>query len=144
MDGRLRLSFDMRYGGTLDFEDLINRTRSAFCKFGWEISVETNSAGFAIDGKSALPAMFEDIYKEITGTEKKAFTMGGGTYARHIKNAISVGTEAKQSIRRTPGLEMPAGHGGCHQCDEMIDIEGFFAAVRIIVQYLIAMDEDIN
>lgn len=143
-DGRLRLSFDMRYSSALNSEELVQRTRIAFEKLGWEISVKEKSDGFAISADSKLPSMFERIYKEVTGVEKKSFKIGGGTYARHLKNAFSVGTEAELSNYKIPRLKMPAGHGGCHQCDEMIDLEGFFTAVRIIVHYLIAMDEEIN
>ena len=34
---------------------------------------------------------------EIRGVDGKPFTMGGGTYARHFKNAISFGTESRLS-----------------------------------------------
>jgi succinyl-diaminopimelate desuccinylase len=100
--------------------------------------------GFSIDPDSKIPELFENIYKEISGFDKKSFKLGGGTYARHLENAFSVGTFCETADRKTPVFEMPAGHGGAHQCDEMIDIESFFAAVRIIVQYLIVMDENIN
>ena len=46
--------------------------------------------------------------------------------------------------RETPVLKMPEGHGGAHQCDEMIDIEGFFEALRVIIHYVLACDEIIN
>ena len=41
-------------------------------------------------------------------------------------------------------MKMPEGHGGPHQCDERIDLEGFFEAVRILTHYVIAADELIN
>ena len=70
--------------------------------------------------------------------------MSGGTYARRLKNAFSVGTFIIKSDRETPVLKMPEGHGGAHQCDEMIDIEGFFEALRVIIHYVLACDEIIN
>jgi acetylornithine deacetylase/succinyl-diaminopimelate desuccinylase-like protein len=39
---------------------------------------------------------------------------------------------------------MPEGHGGVHSPDEMISIDGFFEAVRIMVQYLVFIDEQLN
>lgn len=143
-DGCLRLSFDMRFSSALDADDLICRTKSAFEALGWNMSVEDNKPGFSIAADSKIPQLFEEIYKEVTGFDKKSFKLGGGTYARYLENAFSVGTFTTTADRTTPILQMPAGHGGAHQCDEMIDIESFFAAVRIIVHYLIAMDEEIN
>ncbi len=142
--GSLKLSFDMRYSSALDAEDLIKRTESAFAEVGWTASVEDNMPGFSIDADSKIPQIFEGIYRDITGFDKKSFKLGGGTYARNIKNAFSVGTFTETKERTTPILQMPAGHGGAHQCDEMIDIECFFAALRVIVQYIVAMDEEIN
>ena len=39
---------------------------------------------------------------------------------------------------------MPEGHGGAHQCDEMIDIDAFFTALKIIVNYILACDREIS
>lgn len=41
--------------------------------------------------------MLTDIYNELTGENKEPYTMGGGTYARKLPNAISFG----------PGLGWP-------------------------------------
>ncbi len=143
-EGKLTLSFDMRYSSALDTDELIARTDAAFKKLGWKICIEDNKPGFSIDADSKIPELFEEIYKEVTGFEKKSFRLGGGTYARNIKNAFSVGTFTETNDRKTPILQMPPGHGGAHQCDEMIDLESFFAAVRVIIHYLLAMDNEIN
>lgn len=143
-EGSLKLSFDMRYSSALDTDDLLKKTKSAFAGLGWTASVVDNMLGFSIAADSKIPEIFEGIYKEVTGIDKKSFKLGGGTYARHIKNAFSVGTCTETKDSNAPVLQMPAGHGGAHQCDEMIDLDGFFAALRVIVQYIMAMDEEIN
>ncbi len=143
-EGKLALSFDMRYSSKLDKDVQEEKTRSAFSKLGWEMQIASSSAGFSIDDKSPVANIFEDIYERITGIRKKSIKLGGGTYARKLKNAFSVGTFTETSSHTTPILEMPPGHGGAHQCDEMIDIESFFDAVKIIIQYILALDEIIN
>ncbi len=143
-NNRLKLSFDMRYSSAIEADDLIDRTKEAFKGLNWSVCVEDNMPGFSIDPDSKIPEIFEGIYKDITGIEKKSFKLGGGTYARNIKNAFSVGTFTDTKDKKTPVLQMPQGHGGAHQCDEMIDVESFFAALRVIVQYIAAMDEEIN
>ena len=97
--------------------------------------------GFSIADDSPVPDRLVEIYNTITGFETSAIRLGGGTYARKIDNAFSVGTKTSRADRKTPFMEMPAGHGGVHQSDEMIDLEAFFDAVRIITHYIINIDE---
>ena len=92
--------------------------------------------GFDIP-ESEVTKMLESVYNEITGKEEPLCYLGGGTYARHLKNAFSIGTEEG----RPNGFEMPEGHGGPHQCDEMIDIDGFFEAVRIIMHFVLEYEK---
>ncbi|MBE7032022.1 MAG: M20 family metallopeptidase [Ruminococcaceae bacterium] len=143
-NGSIELSFDMRYSSALDHTELEKSAIDAFADLGWSVEVDSNLKGFSIDADSKIPEIFEDIYREVTGIAKKSIKLGGGTYARKIKNAFSVGTFTETANRPEPQLKMPAGHGGAHQRDEMIDLESFFAAVRVITHYIIAMDEEIN
>jgi acetylornithine deacetylase/succinyl-diaminopimelate desuccinylase-like protein len=39
---------------------------------------------------------------------------------------------------------MPKGHGGAHAPDEKIWIPGFFDAMRLLVQYIMATDDYLN
>lgn len=143
-DGSLGLSFDMRYSSALDHKKLEKSAIDAFGALGWKIDIDSNLKGFSIDADSKIPEIFEEIYREVTGIVKKSIKLGGGTYARKIENAFSVGTFTQTADNPEPKLKMPAGHGGAHQRDEMIDLESFFAAVRVITHYVIAMDEEIN
>ena len=97
--------------------------------------------GFSIADDSPIPEKLVDVYNTITGFNESAIRLGGGTYARKIDNAFSVGTKTSRADRTTPFMEMPPGHGGAHQCDEMIDLEAFFDAVRILCHYVIKIDE---
>ncbi len=142
-DGQLVLSFDIRYGIGIRTDELKLRLEEALGNLGWSVRTVGTMDGFEM-ASSPLPGVFEKIFEDITGHKKDAYTMGGGTYARFLKNAFSVGTEAEGKTKRTPPFPVPEGHGGAHQCDEMIDTEGFFRAVRIIVRYIIAIDEEIN
>ncbi len=140
-EGCLMLSFDVRYGDTLDASVLEKNADEALESLGFEVTYKNNSPGFAIDKDSEIPAMLENIYAEITSVPLKSVLMSGGTYARRLKNAFSIGTSVILPDRETPALQMPDGHGGPHQCDERIDIEGFFAAVRILLHYILAADK---
>ncbi len=141
---KLRVSFDIRYGSTLDSELLEAITDKAVTSYGFEITEKDNRKGFRIDKDNPMPSVFEDIFAEITGEKLKSVLMSGGTYARRLDNAFSIGTFYIAPDRKDKVLKMPDGHGGAHQCDEMIDIEGFFEGTRILLHYILACDENLN
>lgn len=143
-DGFISLSFDCRYGDKYNPEDIENNSEEAMNSLGFDITFKENRAGFSIDKNSEIPQKLEEIYYECTGEKLASVLMSGGTYARRLKNAFSVGTYIIKKGRKTPVLKMPEGHGGAHQCDEMIDVEGFFEALRVIIHYVLACDELIN
>lgn len=144
VEGKLRLSFDIRYGSTQDSAALETVGDNSLEKHGFIPVEKDNRPGFTINSDSPYPAIFEDIYAELTGERLKRVTMSGGTYARRLKNAFSVGTYIIKKDRDTPVFQMPEGHGGAHQCDECIDIEGFFEAVKVLFNYVIACDNIIE
>ncbi len=141
---KLMLSFDVRYGDTMDAEELESNSEKALDKLGFGVVYKDNSPGFSIDKDSKIPKVLEGIYAEIALEDKKSVLMSGGTYARKLKNAFSLGTSVILPDRKDKVLQMPDGHGGPHQCDERIDIEGFFVAVRILLHYVIECDKIIN
>ncbi len=143
-DESLMLSFDIRYGDTQDAALLESNSAEALDKLGFEVTYKDNSPGFSIDRDSKIPEVLENIFAEITGEYHKSVLMSGGTYARKLKNAFSLGTSVILPDRKDKVLQMPEGHGGPHQRDERIDIEGFFTAVRILLHYVIECDKIIN
>lgn len=140
IDGRPCVSFDVRYGSTLDPVYLEEKSEKTLNEKGFLVTGKDNTPGFAIEKGSKYPEIFENIYEDVTGERKERVLMSGGTYARRLKNAFSIGTFAFTKDRTTPVFQMPDGHGGAHQCDEMIDIEGFFTAFRILVHSVLACD----
>jgi len=140
----LKLSLDSRYGTQCDPQALENRLYSCFHDAGWEITYLENQPGYLVDEDSPVPALFSEIYTAMSGREQPCYYMNGGTYARNLKNAFPVGNRTRHADWPELSMAMPAGHGGAHQCDETIDIEGFFLAVRILAQYVLACDDLLN
>lgn len=144
IDNKICLSFDCRYGDTYKSEDLEMNCNNTLNDFEFDVTYQDNRPGFLIDKTSKIPLALEEIYSEITGEKLKSVLMSGGTYARKLENAFSIGTHIISNEREKEPLKMPDGHGGPHQCDEMIDIDGFFEAVRVLIHYIITCDELIN
>ncbi len=143
-DGHICLSFDCRYGSALSSAYLESESEKVLNSRGFDITYKDNREGFMIPEDSKIPSLLEDIYESISGERLNRVLMSGGTYARRLENAFSIGTFLIKKDRDTPVLNMPEGHGGPHQCDERIDIEGFFEAVKVLVYYVIGVDDMIN
>lgn len=64
-------------------------------------------------------------YQEITGDyASQPFTIGGGTYAKFIKNCVAFGPQ------------MPNSPDVCHIADEYIEIDAFVKSIAIILKAL--------
>jgi succinyl-diaminopimelate desuccinylase len=137
---RLKLSFDIRYGSSLPANEAEKRAHKGIEKLGWIATDVENMEGFLISKDSKIPDVLVETYNEMTGFNKDKITMAGGTYARFLKNAFSVGTFTGYKARTSIPLEMPAGHGGAHEKDEKIDLDEFFFALRILMQYVLQAD----
>ena len=78
-----------------------------------------------------------DVYKEFMGCENaESYVNAGGTYRQYLKDAVEVGTT---NIWGVPD-GLPVGHGGAHQPDECININGFLEAIEIIMLMILECD----
>lgn len=136
-DGCLRLNLDLRYGTELDTDKLIRSLDDFWRGNGWSTEVITRREGCIVEDGHPVPAVICDVYRELTGKDTSAFYMAGGTHAHYIKNGISLGfcVEPEQL-----GIDLPQGHGGAHQSDEALDINGFLMAIRILTHTVLQSD----
>ena len=149
--GNIELGFNVRYGVGETGEWLEEQTAKAFESFNWPIVRWDNRPAYLLDSSCTLPLELAALYNELTGKNSNPYTMGGKTYATPLNlagnctQAIGIGTcIGAPAPDGKPGLEMPAGHGGAHAPDEKIWIPGFFDAMRLLVQYVLAADEYLN
>ncbi len=75
-----------------------------------------------VSPESELVRLLQKVYREMTGQEAQPIAIGGGTYARAIKNAVAFGP----LFPGRPETE--------HQPDEYIDIEDLLMLTRIYAQ----------
>lgn len=143
-DGHLKFSIDSRYGTEVDPVLLERRLHTCFGEAGWEIVHMNNRPGYLVDENSPIPGLFTEIYSAMSGNNNACYYMGGGTYARYLKNAYTVGNRTLHADWTAPIMEMPAGRGGAHQRDEAIHVDSFFLAVRILAQYVLECDRLLN
>ena len=142
-DGRACLSLDVRYGTELAPECLEERVKSAVHELGglFGIRVIENRAGFHIPEDSAASTLLLTVYREASGDALATpYYMGGGTYARELPNAYSIGTAAGY-VGTRPCL--PEGHGMIHGKDEYILIDALTESTALLAAMTVLCDRSL-
>ena len=78
------------------------------------------------------------VYSEITKNDVQPYTMSGGTYARHLPNALGFGIGG---LHKQQCPFIPAGHGGAHLPDEVLHIDSWMNALVILTMGVLEADQ---
>lgn len=90
-DKELSLCINYRYPVTMSLSDCGPIFNEAMAKGGFVLTSQTHEPSLYIDPNSKLVSTLLDVYSDLTGTEGKAFSIGGGTYAKSVKNTVAFG-----------------------------------------------------
>ena len=141
LDGKLKLVFDVRSGPSLETAYLIDLVTKTTLK-NWQVLFLRNSKGYITDESQSVPTKIREVYKYLSETmDEKTLKISGGTYARMLKNAFAIGDIAPY---KTKPISLPEGHGGYHQPDEKLSIDGFLEGIKILVCLVLEIDALIN
>ena len=107
----VRFIADCRHPFSAKAEDLLKTWDAAYGKAGFVRTDTVIKPGHFIPADSELVSTLMSLYNELNGSNSKPLSMGGGTYAREIENAVAFGIvrEGEESM--------------CHMPDESISIE---------------------
>jgi len=124
----MTVQLDIRQPVTVSFEDVLARIAGVAAAYGVSAeSIHISEPLYQpIDGW--LVSTLMKVYKDVTGRDDQPFSMGGGTYARSMKNAVAFGPSL-------PGNKS----GGAHGPDERLFIEEMFTASRIYARTIVAL-----
>ena len=114
----ISIRFDIRHPVTLDCQETLDKMKGALPAF--ELSNIKVQDGIYRPKDSFLVKTLMGTYRDITGDDSPLLSMGGGTYARTLPNAVAFGP-------RFPG----GNFGGTHSIDEYCDIDELLSAARI-------------
>lgn len=128
-DGQFKQTIDIRYPKSTTGVRIGSQLSALAHKHGAEFEMTSDSAPFYIDPANPAVTALVDAYNEFTGKHAKPFTIGGGTYARHFKNAVSFGPEE-------PGEKNPSWVGSMHGPDEGVSEELLKRSLRIYIYAL--------
>ena len=126
-NGQMDVTFDCRYPVFFDDKTITSTVQKRLAPAGFVMEPCSASHPHHVPESSELVTKLMDVYNSITGQNAKPFAIGGGTYARHLKEGVAYGM-------LFPGdLELE------HQANESIDIENFVKAARIYAYAIVAL-----
>ena len=133
-DGHLVMHYNVRYPVTHKGELVKAGLETTFGPKGWKVEGLSDSLPMYLPADDPNVRELCRIYGEVTGKDATPYVIGGGTYARHLKNAVGFGMETDTST----GL--PDGHGRAHEPDEAMIIDELVDAVKIYLLSVIEID----
>ena len=138
-DGIVTADFNTRYGLSISKDTVVCNITKRTEEIGWE---EPEVAGFTIpqcisDSNIFVQSLME-VYKNINPREgTKSRVNAGGTYRQYLQDGVEIGPTNK--FGAAEGL--PPGHGGAHQPDECILIDGYMEAIEIMMNMILECDK---
>jgi succinyl-diaminopimelate desuccinylase len=114
-----QIGFTMRYPVTYKWEEGKQKLDELLKGLNLYTETLSNSVPHHVESDSFLVQTLQKVYEQETGEKADLFSIGGGTYARSLKEGVAFGP-------LFPGSEDIA-----HQKDEYIDIEDMLKAAAI-------------
>ena len=95
---------DCRHPFSLQAEDLLKTWDAAYGRIGFSRVSEVIKPGHFLPADSELVSTLMRVYNTINRSDSKPLTMGGGTYARELPNAVAFGIvrEGDQNLCHVP------------------------------------------
>lgn len=117
----------MRYSVTYPFEEKVAALNATVEALGFTVTVPENSAPHFVDEKEELIQKLSKVYERNTGEKAELLAIGGGTYARELKNGVAF------------GMLFPGEPDCAHQADEFVVIENLLKAAGIYADAIIEL-----
>lgn len=137
-NGKITFGLNMRYGLTADTEQIKNKITSFFFKHNCTVMFEEEKKGYVVTKSNKYVEACLKAYSDFTGDKNPTvYINAGGTYARKLPCAAEIGTTLKWGAPQNT----PQGHGGAHQSDECINLEGFLEALELTALMIIECDK---
>ncbi len=120
--GSASVEINIRYPVMFNEPMIFTQVKESFG--GFEVARKNHKEPLFVSPDSELVKLLQEVYQEMTGQRGDPIAIGGGTYARAIKNAVAFGP----LLPGRPEVE--------HQPDEYIAIEDLMLLARIYAQLI--------
>ncbi|MDL2233904.1 Sapep family Mn(2+)-dependent dipeptidase [Ruminococcaceae bacterium OttesenSCG-928-L11] len=140
VDSKAVLSINIRYPVTTKEGWLEQQITAAATAAGYQVvHLDDNKPNY-VDKNSFFVEALMNAYNQVTGENAEPYTMGGGTYARKIPNAVAFGLSLPYDFSE---LGLPEGHGSYHCPDESYSVSLMLKGLEIYVLSLLELDKRI-
>lgn len=119
-------TMDVRYPKSTTGERVLETVKEVAERFACEVEVGADMVPFYVSPECDEIRTLVGTYNELTGRSEQAFTIGGGTYARHFARAAAFGPDDTHE-------DKPAWVGIEHGPDEGVSEESLKRALAIYI-----------
>ncbi len=135
-DGLIRLHVNIRYPVTCDGDEVAGKIKAVAERSGVGFTMVRDSKPIYISAESDLVRVCMSTIDDVFHRDWQPYTMGGGTYARMMKNAYALGPE-------DPDFASPFGvaGGGAHQPDECVPLDLMLKTMKVYARLFLELDE---
>ena len=134
-DGMMKVSFDTRYPVTVDGDEVVDGFKKRAESLGFAVSVGELSAPAYVPLDNPYIPVLSEICDCVQGKHYEPYTMGGGTYSRHLPCAIGFGP----GVPDAPN-PFENGHGQGHQPDECVPFDMLLKGLKTYIISLLELD----
>lgn len=128
-ENKLDVDINIRYPVTFKEEDIVPKIESIFKEKGFEFKVVSSDTPLYYKKDDKLIKKLMKVYVDETGDEREAIAIGGGTYAKAMKNIVAFGPQ------------LPGRPDVIHQLDEYILIEDLLLCANIYGRSMIELSK---
>ncbi len=116
----IKITLDCRYPAEENFEETVDELQKSALEKWMDCRLKSNVQPLYIPEESTLVQTLQKVFNEQTGVEAEPVVIGGGTYAKAVKNIVAFGPV------------FPGQENVIHQKDEYISIEHLMKNIEII------------
>lgn len=136
-DGCPEAVINIRYPIEFTMEQIIEKVGAKAAECGISVSKHTyTTKPYVLDRNWPVIDLLNGIANEVTGEDKAPYTLGGGTYAHRLPNALVFGMNGCK-----PPEDFPKGRGSAHGIDETVSLDRLQRAMRIYARAFLALND---
>ena len=128
-DGKLEIGLNIRYPVTFSSEDVLVKLEETMKLNGFRLILEHEDKPLYYPVDHELVARLMEAYRETTGDARGPLAIGGGTYAKEMKNIVAFGPM------------MPGREDVAHQADEYITVSDLMLCAEVYAKAMMALAE---
>ncbi len=121
------LTIDIRYPVTASESDIIDKINTKCALYNLKISDASGNIPLHVDKNSLFVQTLLKVYEKITNTKSQPIAIGGGTYARSMKNVVAFGPNFLKE------------DDVAHQSGEYMKIDDFFLCQKIYKEAIVEL-----